>query len=254
LILDDLQLKKIERKEFLGYPVDNVDAEDLVQVAKIAVLERRNDFIAVQNANKIYLSDKHPRLKQAISEAALILPENAMNIGMSLLGKPLKARNIGGVKAMEILLDLAEKESWSVFFLGTTKENIRKMVTRLRDSFRQLKIAGYRDGYFREEETKKIVEEIAASDSHLLFVGMGSPRQEFFITENLSKLNVNIALGVGGSFNIFAGVEKPAPDWTKYGMEWLYRTIQDPNKFKRYAIVNGYFLYKLARHSVLRGK
>ncbi len=204
--------------------------------------------MAVQNANKIYLSDKYPKLKEIMSQAALTLPENAMNIGMSLIGNRLKARNMGGVKVMEDLLGLANERGWTVYFLGATRDNLNKMITQLGQDYWNLRIVGYRDGYFQAGETEEIIREIAALRPNLLFVGMGSPKQEFFIGENITRLNANIAMGVGGSFNVFAGVEKQAPAWTKHGLEWLYRSIQDSSKLKRYLIVNSYFLYKVALH------
>lgn len=239
---------EIERRTFIGYPVDSLNVDDVIRFANSTIELNNSCFIAVQNANKIFLSDKFPYLKNAISEASLILPENAINIGMSILGRPLKARNMGGVRIMEELLKAAESKGWGVYFIGATKHNLEAMISRLGAKHSQLRIAGYRDGYFRDDEEDEITEQIAATHSNLLFVGMGSPKQELFIAENLAKMNVNIAMGVGGSFNVFAGIEKPAPGWTKYGLEWLYRSVQDPTKLKRYLIINTYFVYKFMRY------
>lgn len=251
LLVGNLELRRlagIERRDFLGYPVDSLSADDIVRFVESAILNNARYYFAVQNANKMYLADRHPRLKHLISQADVILPENAINIGMSLVGSPLKAGNMGGVKVMGALLELADKKGFTVYFLGGTRDNLNKMVVRLSEEFRNLKISGHRDGYFQDLQTVKVVQEIAALRPNLLFVGMGSPKQEFFIGDHLSNLNVNIAMGVGGSFNVFAGIEKPAPAWSKHGLEWLYRSFQDPSKFKRYMVVNTYFIYKLGWH------
>lgn len=238
----------IDRTDFLGYPVDSLDMRDAIAFVESAISRDTSCYIAVQNANKMYLADKHPRVANVISDAALILPENAINIGMSLLGRPLKARDVGGVRLMGALLNEANKHGWAVYFIGGTKENLDKMIARLKREFPRIAIAGNRDGYFSEGENESVVQGIAATGANLLFVGMGSPKQELFIANNLDGLNVNVAIGVGGSFNVFAGVEKPAPAWSKYGLEWLYRSFQDPKKFKRYVVVNSYFIYKLLRY------
>jgi len=250
-VLELRRLAGIERRCFLGHPVDNVAFEDVAKFVELVISRRANGSIIVQNANKMYLADKYPAMKSLIEQAALILPENAINIGMGVLGQPLKARNMGGVIVMGNLLTLAEVKGYTVYFLGATRENLDKMIVQLYRSLPSLKILGYKDGYFRLNETETVVEEIAALRPNLLFVGMGSPRQEIFIAENLCKLKVNIAMGVGGSFNVFAGVEKPAPAWTKHGLEWLYRSFQDPSKFRRYLRINSYFVYRLGRYFLL---
>ncbi len=232
--------------------MDNLDVDDVIRFANSTIELHKRGFIAVQNANKMYLSDRIPYLRRAISEAALVLPENAINIGMFILGKPLKARNMGGVRIMEELLRAAESRGWRVYFVGATRQNLETMISQLAVRFRQLKITGYRDGYFQDEERDQIVDSIAATHSNLLFVGMGSPKQELFIVENLAKMNVNIAMGVGGSFNVFAGIERPAPGWTKYGLEWLFRSVQDPTKLKRYMIINSHFVYRFMRYLFTR--
>jgi N-acetylglucosaminyldiphosphoundecaprenol N-acetyl-beta-D-mannosaminyltransferase len=235
----------IERTDFLGYPVDNVTLEEVIDFAENAVRMDGKHFIGVQNANKMYLSEKYPSLRSGLARASIILPENSVFMGSKLLGKPFKQRNIGGIKTMENLLQLADERSYSVYLLGAKQANLNILISRLREQYTGLHISGYHHGYFDEKEIPGILKEISDIRPNLLFVGMGSPRQEFFILENFEGLTANIMLGVGGSFNVLAGLEPEAPGWTKYGLEWLYRSMFDPKKLFRYLKINSFFIYKL---------
>jgi N-acetylglucosaminyldiphosphoundecaprenol N-acetyl-beta-D-mannosaminyltransferase len=236
------------RTQFIGFPVDNITLKEIITFVKETIVKNTRHYIGVQNANKMYLSEKFPDLKKAIEEASIILPENAINMGMRWLGKPLKQRNIGGVRVMEDLLQLADHNSYSIYLLGAKKSNLEILVAQIKNKYPGIEIMGFRDGYFDEQAEREIVNEISLYKPNFLFVGMGSPKQELFIYHNFEKLNANISLGVGGSFNVIAGLEKNAPKWTKYGMEWLYRSFLDTSKFKRYLIINSFFLYRFIKY------
>jgi N-acetylglucosaminyldiphosphoundecaprenol N-acetyl-beta-D-mannosaminyltransferase len=238
----------IERTDFLGYPVDNVTMDEVIAFADAAIQKGEKHIIGVQNANKMFLSDRHERLRAGLAGATIILPENAVNIGRQLLGKPLKQRDIGGIKIMEQLLRLAHDRKYSLYLLGATQQNLAALIDTLSRTYEDIHICGSRHGYFREEEALDIVHEISRLKPNILFVGMGSPKQELFITENYDRLSANIMLGVGGSFNVLAGLEPAAPKWTKYGLEWLFRSMHDPKKFARYVRINSFFIYKFVTH------
>ena len=102
-----------------------------------------------------------------------------------------------------------------------------------------LVVAGARDGYFKPEDEDEIVAEINASGAELLLVALGSPKQEKFIRKHRDELvNVKAAIGVGGSLDVWAGTLKRAPEfYQKHGLEWLYRLIQEPSRYKRMAAI-----------------
>lgn len=241
---------KILRTNFIGYPVDSLTMDDIFFFTSEAIKSNTYHFIAVQNANKMYLSEKYPNMKDAISKASLILPENAINIGMRWLRKPLQQRNIGGLPVMEELLRYANEKFYSIYLLGTTKENIKILILKLSHTFPNINIKGYHHGYFSKQDELFIVEEIGRLQPNYLFVGMGSPKQEFFIANNFNKLKSNICLGVGGSFNVVAGLEKSAPRWTKYGLEWLHRSVHDPKKIIRYFKINSFFILQFIKYLI----
>jgi N-acetylglucosaminyldiphosphoundecaprenol N-acetyl-beta-D-mannosaminyltransferase len=235
------------RTDFIGYPVDNVNHEDVFRFVEIAIKNDTTNYFAVLNANKIYLSDRNALVKKFIDQADLILPENAINIGMRILGRSLKAWNMGGLAVMEQALKYANLNKSIIYLLGATKENLDLLVKTIRIEYPDIIIGGYDDGYFEKVDESGVVEKISRIRPNFLFVGLGSPKQELFFEKHRSRIKANVALGVGGSFNVLAGLERPAPQWAKYGFEWLYRSLQDPLKFKRYFVINSYIMYKLLK-------
>jgi len=240
------------RVEFLGYPVDNLDKHEFINYVQNSILSGSKNVIAVQNANKMYLSNKYTKMKDYFKISDIILPENAINIGMHILGSSLVERNMGGVNMMAELLLLCNKYSYSVYFLGSTKYELMCLIDAVRLKYSNVKILGYHDGYFTGSEEQNIIDEIKENRPNILFIGLGSPKQEYFILEYLKILPVNIIMGVGGSFKVIGGLDKPAPRWTKYGFEWLYRSIQEPKKFKRYITVNTFFIKELVSKGLMK--
>lgn len=141
-------------------------------------------------------------------------------------------------------LDLAIKKGHKVFFLGSTPETIIKLIENYHELYPNLIIAGYRNGYFARKDENEIVESINDSGANILFLGMPSPKKEQFINENATHIKANFLYGVGGVFDIEAGITKRCPIWLqKIGFEWLYRLLQEPNRlWKRYLISNTIFI------------
>ena len=101
----------------------------------------------------------------------------------------------------------------------------------MKAKYKKMNVAGYYHGYFKEEETSQIIDLINKSGANVLFVAFGIPKQEFWIAENLDKLNVNVAMGIGGTFDVMSGKKDRAPQfYQKTNLEWLYRYFQDPKK------------------------
>lgn len=238
------------RLKFLDYTFDNLNEREFEQQLRLFLGRQKTQTITVLNANKIYLMKKDPELASFILNSDLILPENAINLAFLLRGRRLKQWNMGGLPRLKTSLQLATREGWPVFFLGAKREVVEKMVERLPAIFPGIKIAGYHHGYFTKEEEKAIVDEINRSGALLLFVGLGSPRQEKWMARHQAELKVKVIMGVGGSFKVLAGVEKEAPAWSKYGLEWLYRTFQDPAKINRYLKTNCLFLFLLLKFMI----
>lgn len=249
------QVMSANRTRFLNYPVDNLTLEELLELIGRGIKHRDLPRqVAVINANKIYLMDKHPELAQAVAYSGLIIPENAVYLGSKWIGNRLKESNLGGITLIKKLLRESHRNRYRYYFLGSKPKVIECMRERCRLLYPELRAVGWRHGYFDESESSRIVEEIREARPDVLFVALGSPKQELWIYHNLGRLQVPFSVGVGGSFEVIAGLKKDAPQWVKNGFEWLYRSIQDPRKLRRYLVVNSYFMYRIALHFFQRAR
>jgi N-acetylglucosaminyldiphosphoundecaprenol N-acetyl-beta-D-mannosaminyltransferase len=156
--------------------------------------------------------------------------------------KPIPGR-VNGTDLMERLVERAAQRGHSIYFLGAKLEVVRKVVQIYREKYPDLKVAGYRDGYFKPEEEQQVAEEIRASNADIIFLAFGSPKKEKFVSRWLYRMNVPVVHGVGGSFDVVAGVTRRAPVWMQnYGLEWFYRFLQEPHRmWKRYLLTNAGF-------------
>ena len=147
--------------------------------------------------------------------------------------RPLPEAMHGVDFTWEMLTALAEAGR-SVYLLGGTKQEAAGAEQAVRGRLPALTIAGARDGYFRREETESVIEAINAARPDVLLVAMGFPRQERWIAENLSRLDVRVAVAEGGSFSFISGATRRAPRWMRRaGLEWLFRLLRQPSRLRR---------------------
>lgn len=148
-------------------------------------------------------------------------------------GAPLRER-VTGVELIERLCAGAAAEGLPVYFLGGAVGIAADAAAKVQSQYPALRIAGARSGYFRDDETPAIVRAIAQSDARLLFAGLGSPRQEYWLAEHLHETGCGAGVGVGGSFDVIAGRIERAPRLVRrFGLEWLYRLVREPWRWRR---------------------
>jgi len=200
---------------------------------------------ALVNAGKIVSMQNDKQLYESVVNADLINADGqAVVWAAKILGKPLPER-VAGIDLMENLVKSGYKNRYKIFFFGAKQEVVKRVVEVYSEKYSPAIIAGYRNGYYKPDEEEKIAGKIAESSANILFVGMSFPKKENFLYKNKEILkNVNFLMGVGGSFDVIAGMIKRAPFWMqKVGLEWLYRFIQEPKRmWKRYIIGNYKFL------------
>lgn len=155
----------------------------------------------------------------------------------------------------KILAELFSKENVKIFCLGGSEESIRKFIANMELKFPNLNIVGYNDGFFIPgDESNTILKKINDSKAEVLIVGMGMPRSEVWIKENLKNINVNCIFSVGGFFEFLAGNKKQAPAiFYNSGLEWIYRLIQEPKRlFGRYLKANIYFVFRIIKFLLIK--
>jgi N-acetylglucosaminyldiphosphoundecaprenol N-acetyl-beta-D-mannosaminyltransferase len=199
----------------------------------------------VINASKVVLMDKNEKLRNIIKQCPLINADGQSIVWASrVLGEPIPER-VTGIDLMEEVIKLANDKGYSIYFFGAKQEVVEKVVDIYKGKYDQLKVAGYRNGYFTEKDNEKLVKDIRDSKADILFVAFSSPKKEYWLHDNLKALNVPFCMGVGGSFDVVAGVTKRAPIWMqKSGLEWFYRFLQEPKRmWRRYLVGNAKFLH-----------
>ncbi|WP_311773776.1 WecB/TagA/CpsF family glycosyltransferase [Listeria booriae] len=198
----------------------------------------------VINANKINLMQKDEDLRAIVNSSPLINADGAsILMAAKMLGLDVPER-VAGIDLMDEVLKLANERQYRVFFFGATEEVVRKVVMASSQKHRGLQIVGHENGYFDDSMSNQIAEDIRASRADIVFVAFSSPKKEFWIHEQLERMNAAFVMGVGGSFDVIAGKTKRAPKWMqKSGFEWFYRFMQEPIRmFERYIGGNLIFL------------
>ena len=219
------------RIEFLGSPVDSLDMQDALQRVDEFISSGEPHQILVSNTNKLWMMRRDPRMASIAQKADLVVPERVLVIGAALIGKPLKS-DVCGVALAIALLPHCEKMRHRIFFLGARPAVMEALIEVVRRDYPALQIAGYHHGYFLPDGNKALLQHIRQAKPDVLLVAMGSPLQEYWISDHARELGVPVLLGVGGTFDVIAGIKKDAPLWIrKYALEWLYRLVQDPKIF-----------------------
>ena len=206
--------------------------EEAVHLIERRISLRQPTLCVAINPEKIYQARRDPRLNRVLASAHIRICDGA---GISLAAMVLYGRRLPRCTGIDLFLSLVRRsaqEGWRVFLLGSSPEVNHAACSALVDQFPGLKIVGRQHGYFKDSAA--VVESINDSRADLLFVGMGSPRQELWIGEQMPNLNPPFCMGVGGSFDIVSGAAKRAPAlFRKTGTEWLYRLLVQPSRFRR---------------------
>ena len=235
-----------------GLGVHPLTLDAVVDRCRDALRSREQLLIGVVNAAKVIALTRDDHLRESLLECDLLLADGQSVVwGSRLLGHPLPER-VAGIDLFERLLELGAAEGHSVYLLGARPEVLTVLQAEMRRRWPRLRIAGARDGYFTEEESAAVAGDIRRSGADMLFLGMTSPKKEIFLKTYGPALGVPILHGVGGSFDVLAGVTKRAPlSWQRVGMEWAYRLLQEPQRlWKRYLTTNSVFLLETVRERV----
>ncbi|MCY6370494.1 WecB/TagA/CpsF family glycosyltransferase [Clostridium ganghwense] len=187
------------------------------------------------NPEILYSGMENEFLHQVYTDkTSVIIPDGVGTVMASKIVKNPMKEKIAGIELMEEIVKKCEKENKSIYLLGAQEEILKECIINLLVKFPNIKIVGAHNGYFDLENCEEIVEDIKHKETYALFVAMGCPRQETFIAKYMNSLPCKIFMGVGGSFDVFAGKVNRAPKWMiKLGIEWLYRVIKEPWRIKR---------------------
>lgn len=195
-------------------------------------------------------------LKEAINNSDLVNVDGmSVLLALRILGFKVPER-VTSPDLAENVLAIADAKKYSIYLLGANHSSLMLCKQKIQERYTNLKIAGYHDGYFGAEQEEEIVDIINNAEPDILLLGMPSPKKEMFVEKNKDKLEVHYFLGVGGFFDILAGLKKRAPIWIqRIGMEWFYRLLQEPRRmWKRYLIGNPKFIWLVLKERLKHEK
>ncbi len=230
-------LRSPARVEILGVPVDAVTEEEALRRVEDFLrhpLEGATRLVFTPNPELVRSAHRDGEMREALCSGDLNIPDGAGLVWAArILGLPLRER-VTGVDLMHRLLDLASREGFSVYFLGTRPEVVARAAGRARQLFPGLKVAGFHHGYFSPQAEEEVVGMVREKRPDLLFLGLGFPREQKFLYRHREELGARVAVSVGGSLDVLAGVKSRAPGFMRrLGLEWMYRLIREPWRARR---------------------
>ncbi|MFL2567657.1 MAG: WecB/TagA/CpsF family glycosyltransferase [Flavobacteriales bacterium] len=231
----------IKKINFLDIPLDVLTMDETINKIDEAIFLNKQVHHCVINAGKVIKIQNDEMLKESVTSSDIINADGMSIVwAVRFLGYKIQER-VAGIDLMENLIHLAHKKSYSCFFLGAKKEVVENVVSHYSVKYSEKIIAGFRDGYFDAKDEKDIIKKIKDSDAEFLFVAITSPKKEIFLSKYKNELkNINLIMGVGGSFDVISGTVRRAPKYMQeLGLEWFYRFIQEPKRmWRRYLVGN----------------
>ena len=224
----------MEKVNILGVKVDMVNIKEAAEKIMNFFDEDKFHSVYTPNSEIIMAAYRDKEFCDILNRSELLTADGIGVVYASkILGKPINERAAGYDIACEVLKKLNGTEH-RLFLFGGKPGVAETAKEKLLQKYPELNIVGCRNGYFKEDEEEGIIEEINSTGADIVFVCLGAPKQEKFIDRYRDKLNVRVAMGIGGSLDVFAGTAQRAPDFfCKYGIEWLYRLLKDPKRIGR---------------------
>jgi len=236
-----------ERSKILNVNINLISYQDLIKTLTTAPIDSKHKYICFANVHMIIEAYRNETVRNAINNASYTVTDGMPLVKTLGILYRIKQDRIPGMDFMPGLMKEAENKKFSVFFFGSTHEILTRIISKAKHEFPALHIAGSISPPFRAllpQEENAYIEKINQSGATYLFVGLGCPKQELWMSRNRSKIKA-IQLGVGGAFEVYVGMKKRAPIWIqRMSLEWIYRLLQDPKRlFKRYITTNSIYLY-----------
>ncbi len=218
----------------LGVPVDNVTQEEALARIETFIENGRPHQVVTVNPEFVMAAQSDAQFFQVLKEADLSLPDGVGLLWAArFLGTPLSER-LAGVDTVRRIASLAAERGYRLFLLGAAEGLAEETAMRLEEESPGLKVAGTYAGSPDPKEEEEIVEMIRAARPHVLLVAYGAPQQDLWIHRHLGRLEVPVAMGVGGSFDFISGRAKRAPGWMqRLGLEWFHRLLHEPWRWRR---------------------
>lgn len=231
----------------LGLNVAVTNMKETVSYIEKDIKKLKGNYICITNVHTTIMAYEDKKYKDIQNNAVLILPDGNPLSSLSRKMGFKEAERVTGPDLMHEIFKLSEKNGYKHYFYGSTEETLKELNIKLLEKYPKLNIVGMYSPPFKsavELENKEKLNEINNLNPDFIWVGLGAPKQEIWMSLHENILN-GLMIGVGAGFDYFANKIKRAPKWMqRYSLEWLYRLMQEPRRlFKRYFITNSKFIY-----------
>ena len=221
--------------------------EDFLATVKDSLVKSERKFIVTANPEAFMLGEKNADINQLLCDENTTIVADGIGIvkGAKMVGVNV-AERIPGVDIAEKLFSFGDELGKSIYLLGAKQEVVCALTKRLSENYKNLKVLGAVNGYVEDKDA--IFEEMSKLEPDIVLVALGMPAQERLIYKHLSSFKKGIFVGVGGSFDVLSGTKERAPEFfIKHNIEWLYRIVKEPKRFKRFYDNNVKFIFRLRK-------
>lgn len=222
------------KTDILGIQFDNLTREEAKEAGAALLRSPEFHYAVTPNPEFILAADKDLEFQKILNQADLVLPDGiGVVYSAKILGTPLKGRVAGFDFACD-MLDVLNEMGGRLYLLGAKPGVAEEAGRRILESHPSIVLCGTHDGYFKDSDP--VAREVAQAQPDLLFVCLGAPKQEKWISRFGLVTGAKLAIGLGGALDVFAGnVERAPEQWQKAGMEWAYRLKKEPKRIGRMA-------------------
>ena len=223
-----------ERVKILGVNVDSVTMAQAVERVEQLIAAKKNSIVATANAEMLLRATNDDELKNILNAAELVVPDGAGTVWAARhLGYEMPER-VAGFDLVQELMKIAPSKGYKFFLFGSAPTIADKAKLKAEELYPNIEIVGTRNGYFTAADESEIIAQIKNSKPDILLAALGVPKQEKWLAAHKDELNVPVNIGVGGTFDVMAGVVKRAPKWMQRAkLEWLFRAMLQPSRAGR---------------------
>lgn len=232
----------------LDVPVDLIQMDDILKDLPLYFETNKKMTLTSINPQILLVAEKNQAVKEFLVNSTHRFPDGIGVIKVSSWTKGNIKERIAGIDVMEEVLKYAAENQYSVYFYGAQPSVVKQAVTNIKKTYPYLIVAGYTDGFTKIKEVD-LINRINESQADVLFVALGSPRQEEWLSRNMNSLNCSVFQTIGGSLDVKSGFTKRAPKiWIRLNLEWLYRSFSNPKRLYRILQVPEFIMKSLLWH------
>ncbi|MDD5691136.1 MAG: WecB/TagA/CpsF family glycosyltransferase [Candidatus Omnitrophica bacterium] len=243
-----MSVEKFNKFFILETKISAIDMHNACLFIEEAIAKRRKKYICVCPVSTIMECRRNKKVLNSVNSADLITPDGMPTVWIGRIKGHKNIKRVYGPELMQEICSISVKKGYKHYFYGSSQDTLNQLQKKLKDKYPGLIISGSFSPPFRqltEEESARIVGEINNSNPDVLWVGLGSPKQDLWMYEYRDKLNAPVLIGVGAAFDFLAGIKLQAPGWIRNnGFEWLFRLMTEPKRlWRRYLVDGSLFVY-----------